>query len=240
MKISEYNQMMAHLTRPKDSSSTANINNKPINKISSGVKALAKSKAMAKRIREPKVRNVDFKLGDPVAYVNEIKDVYDNNPDVYEINNNLNKYRSANDQRLLNYVDGVKNNDPKTLKAIDDYSDKLHYDSVRGQFKKGNKVGALSDFKNDEKLFEPILDRLKVKGKRTQTPIQKKSVAREILKNFKPIEQDKYLRDLKDIKDLQEQSRISELRFREAMKTPQDPDLERGIASILKPTKRRR
>ena len=76
MKISEYNQMMAHLTRPKDSSSTANINNKPINKISSGVKALAKSKAMAKRIREPKVRNVDFKLGDPVAYVNEIKEVY--------------------------------------------------------------------------------------------------------------------------------------------------------------------
>ena len=38
MKISEYNQMMAHLTRPKDSSSTANINNKPINKISSGLK----------------------------------------------------------------------------------------------------------------------------------------------------------------------------------------------------------
>ena len=173
MKISEYNQMMAHLTRPKDSSSTANINNKPINKISSGVKALAKSKAMAKRIREPKVRNVDFKLGDPVAYVNEIKDVYQHDPDVYEINNNLNKYRSANDQRLLNYVDGVKNNDPKTLKAIDDYSDKLHYDSVRGQFKKGNKVGALSDFKNDEKLFEPILDRLKVKGKTAPVPFKR-------------------------------------------------------------------
>lgn len=234
MKISEYNQMMAHLTRPKDSSSTANINNKPINKISSGVKALAKSKAMAKRIREPKVRNVDFKLGDPVAYVNEIKDVYDNNPDVYEINNNLNKYRSANDQRLLNYVDGVKNNDPKTLKAIDDYSDKLHYDSVRGQFKKGNKVGALSDFKNDEKLFEPILDRLKVKGKRNQTPIQKKSVAREILKSFKPIELgNDYYKNFQEIKEIQRQSKVSEQRFNEAMKKQNDPDESGGIAYLL-------
>ena len=51
--------------------------------------------------------------------------------------------------------------------------------------KKGDKVGALSDFKNDEKLFEPILDRLKVKGKRTQTPIQKKSISREITNDGK-------------------------------------------------------
>ena len=186
MKISEYNQMMAHLTRPKDSSSTANINNKPINKISSGVKALAKSKAMAKRIREPKVRNVDFKLGDPVAYVNEIKEVYqDNPPDVYEINNNLNKYRSANDQRLLNYV-------------------------------------------------EPILDRLKVKGKRTQTPIQKKSVAREILKSFKPIELgNDYYKNFQEIKEIQRQSKVSEQRFNEAMKKPNDPDESGGIAYLL-------
>ena len=167
--------------------------------------------------------------------MNEIKEVYqDNPPDVYEINNNLNKYRSANDQRLLNYVDGVKNNDPKTLKAIDDYSDKLHYDSVRGQFKKGNKVGALSDFKNDEKLFEPILDRLKVKGKRTQTPIQKKSVAREILKSFKPIELgNDYYKNFQEIKEIQRQSKVSEQRFNEAMKKQNDPDESGGIAYLL-------
>lgn len=62
-------------------------------------------------------------------------------------------------------MDGVKRNDPKTLKAIDDYSEQLHYNSTLGQFVKGNKRGSLSDFKNDEKLFEPILDRLKAKGK---------------------------------------------------------------------------
>ena len=216
MKISEYNQMMSYLTRPgvkKSNSSTANINNNKSSKSASGDrKDLSKYKGVFRKpLQEASIESLvpDDRLS----------------------------WAKETDDKLLKYIDGVKNNDPKTLKAIDDYSDQLHYDSVRGQFKKGNKVGAL---KNDEKLFEPILDRLKVKGKRSQTPIQKKSVAREILKNFKPIEQDKYLRDLKDIKDLQEQSRISELRFREAMKTPQDPDLERGIASILKPTKRRR
>ena len=218
MKISEYNQMMGYLTRPgvkKSNSSTANINNNKSSKSASGDrKDLSKYKGIFRKpLQETSIESL---VPDNVSWAKET------------------------DDKLLKYIDGVKNNDPKTLKAIDDYSDQLHYDSVRGQFKKGNKVGALSDFKNDEKLFEPILDRLKVKGKRSQTPIQKKSVAREILKNFKPIEQDKYLRDLKDIKDLQEQSRISELRFREAMKTPQDPDLQRGIASILKPTKRRR
>jgi len=219
MKISEYNQMMSYLTRPgvkKSNSSTANINNNKSSKSASGDrKDLSKYKGIFRKpLQETSVESLvpDDRLS----------------------------WAKETDDKLLKYIDGVKNNDPKTLKAIDDYSDQLHYDSVRGQFKKGNKVGALSDFKNDEKLFEPILGRLKSKGKRSQTPIQKKSVAREILKNFKPIEQDKYLRDLKDIKDLQEQSRISELRFREAMKTPQDPDLERGIASILKPTKRRR
>ena len=73
------------------------------------------------------------------------------------------------DDKLLRYVDGVKRNDPKTLKAIDDYSEQLHYNSTLGQFVKGNKRGSLSDFKNDVKPFEPILDRLKAKGKTKKT-----------------------------------------------------------------------
>ena len=63
MKIRELKQMESWLTKPSYKTATANINNKPLNKISSGVKALAKSKAMAKYIREPKVRDVDFGLG---------------------------------------------------------------------------------------------------------------------------------------------------------------------------------
>ena len=212
MKISEYNQMMSYLTRPGVKKSNSSTANINNNKSSKSASGDRKDLSKYKGVFRKPLQEASIESLVP----------------------------DKSGEKLLKYIDGVKNNDPKTLKAIDDYSDQLHYDSVRGQFKKGNKVGALSDFKNDEKLFEPILGRLKSKGKRSQTPIQKKSVAREILKNFKPIEQDKYLRDLKDIKDLQEQSRISELRFREAMKTPQDPDLERGIASILKPTKRRR
>ena len=212
MKISEYNQMMSYLTRPGVKKSNSSTANINNNKSSKSASGDRKDLSKYTGVFRKPLQEASIESLVP----------------------------DKSGEKLLRYIDGVKNNDPKTLKAIDDYSDQLHYDSVRGQFKKGNKVGALSDFKNDEKLFEPILGRLKSKGKRSQTPIQKKSVAREILKNFKPIEQDKYLRDLKDIKDLQEQSRISELRFREAMKTPQDPDLERGIASILKPTKRRR
>ena len=66
MKIREYNQVMAYLTRPgQDSnaltkSSTDNISK---SKTSSGVKSLAKNKALMKKLREPKVRDVDFGLG---------------------------------------------------------------------------------------------------------------------------------------------------------------------------------
>ena len=38
----------------------------------------AKNKALMKKIREPKVRKVDFGLGDPVNYVQNISDIYDN------------------------------------------------------------------------------------------------------------------------------------------------------------------
>ena len=136
MKISEYNQMMSYLTRPgvkKSNSSTANINNNKSSKSASGDrKDLSKYKGIFRKpLQETSIESL---VPDNVSWAKET------------------------DDKLLKYIDGVKNNDPKTLKAIDDYSDQLHYDSVRGQFKKGNKVGALSDFKNDEKLFEPILD----------------------------------------------------------------------------------
>ena len=60
----------------------------------------------------------------------------------------LEKY---NDNRLTDYIDKFNADDPKVYKAMSDHSDQLHYDSVRGQFKKGDKVGALSDFKEQIK-----------------------------------------------------------------------------------------
>ena len=38
----------------------------------------AKNKALMKRLKEPEVRRVDFGLGDPVNYVQNISDIYDN------------------------------------------------------------------------------------------------------------------------------------------------------------------
>ena len=60
----------------------------------------------------------------------------------------LEKY---NDNRLTDYIDKFNADDPKIYKAMSDHSDQLHFDSVRGQFKKGDKVGALSDFKEQIK-----------------------------------------------------------------------------------------
>ena len=146
MKISEYNQMMGYLTRPGVKKSNSSTANINNNKSSKSASGDRKDLSKYTGVFRKPLQEASIESLVP----------------------------DKSGEKLLRYIDGVKNNDPKTLKAIDDYSDQLHYDSVRGQFKKGNKVGALSDFKNDEKLFEPILDRLKVKGKRTQTPIQKK------------------------------------------------------------------
>ena len=203
MKISEHKQMESWLTKPSNKTATANINNKPLNKISSGVKALAKSKAMAKYIREPIVRNVDFGLSDPVAYVNEIKDVYQHDPDVYEINDELNKFRASNDQ-LPTYKDVNLNN-------------------TTGKFKnkKTGKSAALSSVA-DEKIFEPILDRLKKPKAKSQVKLDLDL----------PTSTD-FFKNIEDIKQMKRESDLAELRFRENIKPKYDPDEHAGIACLL-------
>jgi len=203
MKISEHKQMESWLTKPSNKTATANINNKPLNKISSGVKALAKSKAMAKYIREPIVRNVDFGLSDPVAYVNEIKDVYQHDPDVYEINDELNKFRASNDQ-LPTYKDVNLNN-------------------TTGKFKnkKTGKSAALSSVA-DEKIFEPILDRLKKPKAKSQVKLDLNL----------PTSTD-FFKNIEDIKQMKRESDLAELRFRENIKPKYDPDEYAGIAYLL-------
>jgi len=203
MKIGEYKQMESWLTKPSNKASTANINNKPLNKISSGVKALAKSKALMKKLKEPEVRRVDFGLGDPVAYVNEIKDVYQHDPDVYEINDKLNKFRASNDQ-LPTYKD-------------------VNFNNTTGKFenKKTGKSGALSSVA-DKKIFEPILDRLKKPKTKSQIKLDP----------YQPMSTEFY-KNLEDIKKMKRESDLAELNFRENIKPKYDPDEYGGIAYLL-------
>jgi len=203
MKIGEYKQMESWLTKPSNKASTANINNKPLNKISSGVKALAKSKALMKKLKEPEVRRVDFGLGDPVAYVNEIKDVYQHDPDVYEINDKLNKFRASNDQ-LPTYKD-------------------VNFNNTTGKFenKKTGKSGALSSVA-DKKIFEPILDRLKKPKTKSQIKLDP----------YQPMSTEFY-KNLEDIKKMKRESDLAELNFRENIKPKYDPDEYAGIAYLL-------
>ena len=203
MKVGEYKQMESWLTKPSNKASTANINNKPLNKISSGVKALAKSKALMKKLKEPEVRRVDFGLGDPVAYVNEIKDVYQHDPDVYEINDKLNKFRASNDQ-LPTYKD-------------------VNFNNTTGKFenKKTGKSGALSSVA-DKKIFEPILDRLKKPKTKSQIKLDP----------YQPMSTEFY-KNLEDIKKMKRESDLAELNFRENIKPKYDPDEYGGIAYLL-------
>tara|TARA_R110000744_G_scaffold365147_1_gene473890 strand:- start:6295 stop:6981 length:687 start_codon:yes stop_codon:yes gene_type:complete len=86
-------------------------------------------------------------------------------PDIYQIQNELNKYRSKDDQ-LKTY-----DNLDKTSYPSD--PNKVSYNPVKGQFQKGDKFEALSAFKDDlkkeETLFTNILinlnERPKLKSK---------------------------------------------------------------------------
>ena len=177
MKISEYNQMMKYLTRPKVRDVDFGLRNTNVeslvpdktNNSPAGVELPEVIEKYKKPKKTPLANNYSIeKTGlTPTTIKARPKIMPDpTSPSGFT-------GMTPADDKLLRYVEGVKNNDPKTLKAIDDYSDQLHFDNVLGQFKKGNKVGALSDFKNDEKLFEPILDRLKVKGKTAPVPFKR-------------------------------------------------------------------
>jgi hypothetical protein len=95
----------------------------------------AKLKALAKRLKEPEVPRVDFGLGDPVNYVQNISDIYDNT-----------------DNKFINHpVHGpIKENQIKQFDSLD----KTTYPSDPIQQRK----------LKDEKLFQNILPRLKIKG----------------------------------------------------------------------------
>jgi len=109
----------------------------------------AKNKALMKRLKEHKIGNVDFGLRDPVAYVENIRDTYDNT-----------------DNKFINHpVKGViKENELKQFDSLDSTS----YPSDPIQQRK------LKNAKDDELLYSNIIPRLKAKKTKA---LKKKSVA---------------------------------------------------------------
>jgi len=109
----------------------------------------AKNKALMKRLKEPEVRRVDFGLRDPVAYVENIRDIYDNT-----------------DNKFINHpVKGViKENELKQFDSLD----RTTYPSDPIQQRK------LKNAKDDELLYSNIIPRLKAKKTKA---LKKKSVA---------------------------------------------------------------
>jgi len=120
----------------------------------------AKLKAVAKRLKETKRPNVDFRLADPVNYVQNISDIYDNTDNKF-INHPVHGPIKENQIKQFDSLDRTtypsdpiqqqKLKDQKLLRYIDD-------------FKKGN---TKKYEKAEEKLFQNILPKLKTKSKKT-------------------------------------------------------------------------
>ena len=120
----------------------------------------AKLKAVAKRLKETKRPNVDFGLADPVNYVQNISDIYDNTDNKF-INHPVHGPIKENQIKQFDSLDRTsypsdpiqqqKLKDQKLLRYIDD-------------FKKGN---TKKYEKAEEKLFQNILPKLKTKNKKT-------------------------------------------------------------------------
>ena len=64
---------------------------------------------------------------------------------------------------------------------------------------------------------------------------KKKIIAKELIKNFKPIEPIDIGKELQDVRDRSQRSAELDLQYQQLMKPRIDPDANKGIASILKP-----
>jgi len=97
------------------------------------------------------------------------------------------------EDRLLNYIDNVKNDDPATMKMIAEYDpNAVKYNSALGQFQKGNKVGPLSDFKDDLKKDDDFNERFKQDKERAYQELKTPT----LYKNIFPLGKKKKLSDL--------------------------------------------
>jgi len=64
---------------------------------------------------------------------------------------------------------------------------------------------------------------------------KKKIIAKELIKNFKPIEPIDIGKELQDVRDRSQRSAELDLQYQQLMKPRIDPDANKGIVSILKP-----
>ena len=124
MKISEYNQMMSYLTRPGVKKSNSSTANINNNKSSKSASGDRKDLSKYTGVFRKPLQEASIESLVP----------------------------DKSGEKLLRYIDGVKNNDPKTLKAIDDYSDQLHLPLVRSRFISQQK-GEQSDYRLNLNLF---------------------------------------------------------------------------------------
>jgi len=74
-------------------------------------------------------------------------------------------------------------------------------------------------------------------GYADQQKNKKKIIAKELIKNFKPIElpNDDIAKELQDVRNRSQRSAELEQQYQQLIKPRVDPDLTSGIASILKP-----
>jgi len=102
----------------------------------------------------------------------------------------LEEYR---ENKLFKYIDNVKNDDPATMKMIAEYDpNAVKYNSALGQFQKGNKVGPLSDFKDDLKKDDDFNERFKQDKERAYQELKTPT----LYKNIFPLGKKKKLSDL--------------------------------------------
>jgi len=97
------------------------------------------------------------------------------------------------EDRLLNYIENVKNDDPATMKMIAEYDpNAVKFNSALGQFQKGNKIGPLSDFKDDLKKDDDFNERFKQDKERAYQELKTPT----LYKNIFPLGKKKNLSDL--------------------------------------------
>ena len=238
MKIKEYNQMMEYLTRPGRTNNLVKPKSTLISAPTSTVSApltkayVEKLKGLPQSLK--KYEGVfrkplqDANLENLIADANE-----EMNPKIM-YNQGANKFEAMDpkDDAKVNQIYYNKTNTAKAIKKLADSPADVYeiekrlelerptgYDKNTGKFYKTN---------YDEKIFEPILDRL-------QKP--KPSAPKKIVSD-QPI-QTSVMADLDLLKmhadnlEAKERSRLADEQFKQLSKKQYDPDLEKGLGYLM-------
>ena len=238
MKIKEYNQMMEYLTRPGRTNNLVKPKSAPTSTVSAPLtKAYVdKLKGLPQSLK--KYEGVFRKPLQDTNIENLIADANEEaNPKII-YNQGANKFEAMDpkDDAKVNQIYYNKTNTAKAIKKLADSPADVYeiekrlelerptgYDKNTGKFYKTN---------YDEKIFEPILDRL-------QKP--KPSAPKKIVSD-QPI-QTSVMADLDLLKmhadnlEAKERSRLADEQFKQLSKKQYDPDLEKGLGYLAGFTK---